>query len=71
MEPLPLTLRGASGRFFFVDSDLKIDEPQDELVVSPSKVADVGLAQQSVASTLGAARLGVGGLARATRARRN
>ena len=45
----------ASGRFFFVDSDLKIDEPQDELMVSPSKVADLGLTQQDVASTLGAA----------------
>ncbi len=45
----------ASGLFFFVDSDLKIDQPQDELVVNPDKVADLGLTQQDVASTLGAA----------------
>ena len=45
----------ASGLFFFVDDDLKIDQPQDELVVNPSKVADLGLTQQDVASTLSAA----------------
>ena len=45
----------ASGLFFFVDSDLKIDQPQDKIVVDPDKVADLGLTQQQVASTLGAA----------------
>ncbi|EQD28975.1 acriflavin resistance protein, partial [mine drainage metagenome] len=45
----------ASGLFFFVDDELKIDQPQDELVVNPNKVADLGLTQQDVASTLGAA----------------
>ena len=45
----------ASGLFFFVDDDLKIDQPQDELVVNPDKVADLGLTEQDVASTLGAA----------------
>jgi multidrug efflux pump len=45
----------ASGLFFFVDDELKIDQPQDELVVNPNKVADLGLTQQDVAATLGAA----------------
>ena len=45
----------ASGLFFFVDSDLKIDQPQDQIVVNPYKVADLGLTQQDVANTLGAA----------------
>ena len=45
----------ASGLFFFVDSDLKIDQPQDKIVVNPYKVADLGLTQQDVADTLGAA----------------
>ena len=45
----------ASGLFFFVDSDLKIDQPQDKIVVNPYKVADLGLTQQGVAATLGAA----------------
>ncbi len=44
-----------SGLFFFVDSDLKIDQPQDKIVVNPYKVADLGLTQQDVADTLGAA----------------
>ncbi len=45
----------ASGLFFFVASDLKIDQPQDQIVVNPNKVADLGLTQQDVANTLGAA----------------
>ena len=45
----------ASGLFFFVDDELKIDQPQDVLVVNPDKVADLGLTQRDVASTLGAA----------------
>ena len=44
-----------SGLFFFVASDLKIDQPQDQIVVNPNKVADLGLTQQDVANTLGAA----------------
>ena len=45
----------ASGLFWFVDDDLKIDKPQETLVVDPDMVAQLGLTQQNVASTLGAA----------------
>jgi multidrug efflux pump len=45
----------ASGLFWFVDGDLKIDEPQQTLEVDHDKVADLGLTQQDVASVLGAA----------------
>jgi multidrug efflux pump len=45
----------ASGLFWFVDGDLKLDEPQQTLVVDHDKVADLGLTQQDVASVLGAA----------------
>ncbi|RMH22443.1 MAG: multidrug efflux protein [Gammaproteobacteria bacterium] len=45
----------ASGMFFFIDSDLKIDKPQTTLKVDRELVADLGLTQQQVGSALGAA----------------
>jgi multidrug efflux pump len=45
----------ASGMFFFVDSDLKLDKPQTTLVVDRDKVASLGLSQTDVGQTLGAA----------------
>jgi multidrug efflux pump len=45
----------ASGLFWFVASDLKIDEPQQNIVVDHDMVADLGLTEQQVASVLGAA----------------
>src|SRR5581483_7602102 len=45
----------ARGLFWFVDSDLKIDEPQQTIAVDHDMVADLGLTQQEVASVLGAA----------------
>jgi len=44
-----------SGMFFFVDSDLKIDKPQDVLVIDRDKVAAIGMTQQDVANELSAA----------------
>jgi len=44
-----------SGNFFFVDTDLKIDKPQDMLVVDKDKVASLGMTQQQVGSALTAA----------------
>jgi multidrug efflux pump len=45
----------ASGMFFFVDSDLKLDKPQTTLVIDRDKVASLGLTQSDVGQTLGAA----------------
>src|SRR6202022_803371 len=45
----------ASGMFFFVDSDLKLDKPQTTLVVDRDKVASLGLSQSDVGQALGAA----------------
>jgi len=45
----------ASGRFWFIDSDLKIDKPQATLEVNRDMVAEMGLTQQDVGSSLGAA----------------
>jgi len=45
----------ASGMFFFVDSDLKLDKPQSTLVVDRDKVASLGLNQSDVGATLSAA----------------
>lgn len=45
----------ASGMFFFIDSDLKIDKPQATLKVDRDLVADLGLTQQQVGAALGAA----------------
>src|SRR6185437_8483147 len=45
----------ASGLFWFIASDLKIDKPQQTIVIDHDMVADLGLTQQQVASVLGAA----------------
>ena len=47
--------RANSRLFYFADSDLKIDSPQQTIVVNHDMVADLGLTQQEVASVLGAA----------------
>jgi multidrug efflux pump len=47
-----------SGMFWFVDSDLKLDKPQATLAIDRDMVADMGLTQQDVGSSLGA---GLGG----------
>ncbi|HXS72957.1 MAG TPA: efflux RND transporter permease subunit [Rhodanobacteraceae bacterium] len=44
-----------SGKFYFVDSDLKIDKPQSTLVVNRDLVSTLGLTQQDVGDTLSAA----------------
>jgi len=45
----------ASGMFWFVDSDLKLDKPQATLRIDRDLVADLGLTQQDVGAALGAA----------------
>jgi multidrug efflux pump len=45
----------ASGMFWFIDSDLKLDKPQATLAIDRDMVADMGLTQQDVGSSLGAA----------------
>ena len=45
----------ASGLFFFIDSDLKLDKPQATLDINRDMVADMCLTQQDVGSSLGAA----------------
>jgi multidrug efflux pump len=45
----------ASGLFWFVAGDLKLDEPQQTIVVNHDMVAQLGLTDQDVASALGAA----------------
>ncbi|OIQ00822.1 MAG: multidrug efflux protein [Zetaproteobacteria bacterium CG2_30_46_52] len=45
----------ASGMFFFIDSDLKIDKPQATLRVDRDMVSTLGLTQQDVGQALGAA----------------
>ena len=44
-----------SGNFFYVDSDLKIDKPQNVLEIDREKVAALGMTQQQVGSALSAA----------------
>jgi multidrug efflux pump len=44
-----------SGKFWFVDSDLKIDKPQNRVVVDKDMVSSLGLTNQDVGSSLGAA----------------
>jgi multidrug efflux pump len=44
-----------SGMFWFVDSDLKLDKPQATLKIDRDLVADLGLTQQDVGNSLGAA----------------
>ncbi len=45
----------ASGMFFFVDSDMKIDKPQATLNLDRELVGNMGLTQQDVGASLGAA----------------
>ncbi len=45
----------SSGKFYFVDADLKIDLPQATVQVDRDKIASLGLSQQEVGSALGAA----------------
>jgi multidrug efflux pump len=45
----------ASGMFWFVDSDLKLDKPQATLRIDRELVGNLGLTQQSVGNALGAA----------------
>ena len=45
----------ASGKFYFVDVDLKLDKPQVNVVVDRDKIAALGLTQQDVGQALGAA----------------
>jgi multidrug efflux pump len=55
VEQQVLSRAKASGLFWFVDGDLKIDEPQQTIVVNHDMVADLGLTNQQVAAVLGAA----------------
>lgn len=43
----------ASGMFFFIDTDLKIDKPQSIVVIDRDMAASLGLSQQDVALALG------------------
>ncbi|MDQ6950221.1 MAG: efflux RND transporter permease subunit [Mariprofundales bacterium] len=45
----------ASGMFYFIDSDLKIDKPQTTLVVDRDMATDLGLTQKEIGAALGAA----------------
>jgi multidrug efflux pump len=45
----------ASGLFWFVDNDLKLDKPQATLEVNRDMLADMGLTQQDIGSSLGSA----------------
>ena len=45
----------ASGKFYFLDNDLKLDRPQATLVVDRDKIATLGMTQQDVGQALGAA----------------
>ena len=45
----------ASGKFYFVDVDLKLDKPQATVVVDRDKIAALGMTQQDVGAALGAA----------------
>jgi multidrug efflux pump len=44
-----------SGKFWFVDADLKIDKPQSTVVIDRDLVSTLGMTQQDVGSALGAA----------------
>ncbi len=45
----------ASGKFFFLQSDLKFDQPQASIVIDRSKASELGLNMSDVGTTLGAA----------------
>jgi len=44
-----------SGKFWFIDADLKIDKPQSTVVMDRDLISTLGLTQQDVGSALGAA----------------
>jgi len=44
-----------SGKFYFIDTDLKIDKPQSTVIVDRDLVSTLGLTQQDVGGALGAA----------------
>ena len=45
----------ASGKFYFIDTDLKIDKPQATVTVDRDKITALGLTQQEVGNALSAA----------------
>ena len=45
----------ASGKFYYVDLDLKLDAPQATVVVDREKIAALGMTQQDVGNALGSA----------------
>ena len=45
----------SSGKFYFIDTDLKIDKPQATVVIDRDSVAALGMTQQDVGAALGAA----------------
>ncbi len=45
----------ASGKFYFIDGDLKLDAPQATVEVDRDKIAALGMTQQDVGQALGAA----------------
>jgi len=45
----------ASGKFYFIDTDLKIDRPQATVTVDRDKITSLGLTQQDVGNALSAA----------------
>ena len=45
----------SSGKFYFIDTDLKIDKPQATVVIDRDSVASLGMTQQDVGQALGAA----------------
>ncbi|MEP7186616.1 MAG: efflux RND transporter permease subunit [Rhodanobacter sp.] len=45
----------ASGKFYFIDSDLKVDRPQATVSLKRDMITTLGLTQQSVGAALGAA----------------
>jgi len=44
-----------SGKFYFIDGDLKLDKPQSQLVVDRDLIANLGLTQGDVGAALGGA----------------
>jgi len=48
-----ITKANASGKFYYLDSDLKIDKPQATLTVDREKITTLGMNQQDVGLALG------------------
>ncbi|WP_127903834.1 efflux RND transporter permease subunit [Solirhodobacter olei] len=48
----------AEHKFYYIDSNLKIDQPQANLIIDADKVAALGLTKQQVGQALGAALAG-------------